>query len=36
MALLAFATFASALPAWVLDHGSMHDLPATQSAQAVS
>ncbi len=36
MVLLAFATFASAIPAWVLDHGAMNDLPDAQRAQAVS
>ncbi len=36
LALLAFATFASAIPAWVLDHGAVNDLSDAQSAQAVS
>ena len=35
LVLLAFATFASAIPAWVLDHGAVNDLPDAQSAQAV-
>ena len=36
LVLLAFATFASAIPAWVLDHGAVNDLSDAQSAQAVS
>jgi len=36
LVLLAFATFASAIPAWALDHGAINDLPDAQSAQAVS
>ena len=36
LALLAFATFASAIPAWVLDHGAVNDLSDAQSARAVS
>ena len=35
LALLTLATFASAIPAWVLDHGAVKDLPGAQSAQAV-
>jgi hypothetical protein len=36
LVLLIFATFTSAIPAWVLDHGAVNDLPDAQSAQAVS
>ena len=36
LVLLAFATFASAIPAWVLDHGAVNDLADAQSAHAVS
>jgi predicted MFS family arabinose efflux permease len=36
LVLLAFATFASAIPAWALDHGVVNDLPDAQSARAVS
>ena len=36
LVLLAFATFASLIPAWVLDHGAVNDLSDAQSAQAVS
>jgi hypothetical protein len=36
LVLLAFATFASAIPAWVLDQGAVNDLPDAQSARAVS
>jgi predicted MFS family arabinose efflux permease len=35
LVLLGLATFASAIPAWVLDHGAVDDLPDAQSAQAV-
>ena len=36
LVLLAFATFASVIPAWVLDHGAVNDLSDAQSARAVS
>ena len=36
LVLLAFATLASAIPAWVLDHGAVNDLPDAQNARAVS
>ena len=36
LVLLAFATFASLIPAWVLDHGAVNDLSDAQSARAVS
>jgi predicted MFS family arabinose efflux permease len=36
LVLLAFATLASAVPAWLLDRGTVNDLPNAQSAQAVS
>jgi len=36
LVLLAFATFASAIPAWVLDQAAVNDLPDAQSARAVS
>jgi hypothetical protein len=36
LALLAFATFAAALPAWVLDHGAVNALPDAQTARVVS
>jgi hypothetical protein len=36
LALLAFATLASAIPAWVLDHGLVNDLPDARNARAVS
>jgi hypothetical protein len=32
---LSLATFASAIPAWVLDHGAVNDLPDVQAAHAV-
>ena len=35
LALLVCATLASAMPAWVLDHGAVNDLPDRQIAQAV-
>jgi hypothetical protein len=35
LVLLALATFASVVPAWVLDHGAVNDLPDAQGAQAV-
>jgi predicted MFS family arabinose efflux permease len=35
LVLLAFATFASAIPAWVLDHGAVNALPNEQSAQGL-
>ena len=36
LVLLAFATFASLIPAWVLDHGAVNDLSDAQSARSVS
>ena len=36
LVLLAFATLASAIPAWVLDHGAVNDLADAQNARAVS
>jgi len=35
LVLLVFATLASAIPAWALDHGALNDLPEAQSAHAV-
>ncbi|MGB8062158.1 MAG: MFS transporter [Candidatus Sulfotelmatobacter sp.] len=35
LALLTFATLASAVPAWVLDHGAINSLPDAHGAQAV-
>jgi len=36
LVLLAFATLASAVPAWALDHDAVNDLPDTESAGVVS
>jgi hypothetical protein len=35
IALLGLATFSSAIPAWVLDHGAVNNLPDAQPAPAV-
>jgi hypothetical protein len=32
LVLLAFATFTSAIPAWVLDHGAVNNPPGGQSS----
>jgi hypothetical protein len=36
LVLLGLATVSSAIPAWVLDHGAMNDLPDARGAQVAS